>query len=256
MKPESAIIRQAKRDWRYFQEAIVASEEQTGALLKEYKESGVWKEHYKTWTDACVPLNISRRQADQLIADEVAIRRESPNEVHKEDEKALRRVEAFRLEEPPEVPPWEQEDKPHIKTADEAFTRNGDIPKRTELIPWASKMMTLIDGMPFNQIHNKLESVDFKRFQSAVAELQAVLSPLLAEPPKEMCHCGCGLSAAMTQVLARAGVPCMGLTPQQAGLIISKLEGNEWKLPEAWAFCKNSGEWIERRFKGKKPAKL
>lgn len=137
------------------------------------------------------------------------------------------------------------------------WEQNGSAPKtpkRVELIPWAAKVMTLLDNRPHNQIHNKLSPADIKTFESAVAGIEATLRPLLVEPEKELCHCGCGLSAAMTQVLARAGVPCMGLTSRQAGLIISKLEANEWKLPEAFAFAKNSGEWIERRFKGKKAA--
>jgi hypothetical protein len=55
----------------------------------------------------------------------------------------------------------------------------------------------------------------------------------------------------MCEILFRVGVPSQGLTAGQAGMIVGKLKANEWKLPAAFAFLKNEGEWIERQFAGK-----
>ena len=52
--------------------------EREGAVLKEYKDGGSWKEHYKTWRDACEPLGKSKRQIDRLIQEEVESRTECP----------------------------------------------------------------------------------------------------------------------------------------------------------------------------------
>lgn len=113
--PTTTITQKAQKDWQFYQRAIIESEVHTGALLKEYKEGGTWRHHYKTWTDACVPLNISRSQVNKLIADHIAISSESPNEIKKQDEKALQKVEQARQEEP---------EKPRIKTADEVLADN------------------------------------------------------------------------------------------------------------------------------------
>lgn len=67
------------------------------------------------------------------------------------------------------------------------------------------------------------------------------------------CKCGCGLTVGLCEALFRLGVPSQGLTMGQAGLLISKAEANDWVLPEAFAFARNKGEWIERRWQGKKP---
>lgn len=120
--PPPAIVQPAKRDWKYYEGAITASEAMTGKLLKEYKEGGTWKEQYKTWTDACVPLNISRRQADRLISEDISIRTECPNESTKQDEKALKKLEQSRPS-----PREEEPEKPRVKTADEVISENGHV---------------------------------------------------------------------------------------------------------------------------------
>lgn len=110
--PRIAIVQPAK-DWRYYEATIIKMEENTGRTLKEYKESGVWRDHYKSWAAACEPLQISRRRADELIKEEDESRRKSPVVADKQDKKelaALKKVEQAREEEP---------EKPHIRTADE-----------------------------------------------------------------------------------------------------------------------------------------
>ena len=70
IKGKPAIIEPAVRkakDWRYYETTITTMHELEGAVLKEYKEGGSWREHYKTWRDACVPLGKSRSQIDRLI---------------------------------------------------------------------------------------------------------------------------------------------------------------------------------------------
>lgn len=114
-----AIVEQAK-DWRYYEQAILHSEEHTGKLYREYKEGGAWKTQYKTWEAACVPLGKSRRQVDRLINDEVEIsqnRTECPKPADKKEQKALSQVEKAR-EVTPE-PEKEEEEKPAVHSADE-----------------------------------------------------------------------------------------------------------------------------------------
>lgn len=140
-----AIVQKAKRDWKFYQSAILKLDEDRGKLLHEYKEGGTWKEHYKTWVDACVPLNISARQADRLIQLEVSIRTECPNVDDKKEEKALSQVEKAR-EATPE-PEKEEDEKPAVHSADEAKPEpakphtNGHQPKqngkpKTQLPIW------------------------------------------------------------------------------------------------------------------------
>ena len=76
----SAIVQSAK-DWRYYESTIIQNEESNGAIYLEYQSSGAWKDHYKTWEEACVPLGKSRRQIDRLIKSEKDIRTECPNVV-------------------------------------------------------------------------------------------------------------------------------------------------------------------------------
>ena len=80
------------KDWRYYENAIVHGQKLTAALLKEYKEGGSWKEHYKTWRDACVPLGKSKRQIDRLIQEEDESRTECPTEPLSETAKTLATV--------------------------------------------------------------------------------------------------------------------------------------------------------------------
>lgn len=115
------IVEKATKDWRFYQQAIISSEERTGELLREYKEGGTWKQHYKTWTDACVPLNISRSQSNRLIAESVAISAECANDSNKQDEKALKKVEKAR-----ERPGEEEPEKSRVKTATEVIAENAE----------------------------------------------------------------------------------------------------------------------------------
>ena len=69
----AAIVQPAvkvSKDWRYYENAIVHGQELTAALLKEYKDGEVWREHYKTWREACEPLGKSTSQIDRLIKEE------------------------------------------------------------------------------------------------------------------------------------------------------------------------------------------
>ena len=79
VKGKPPIVQTAK-DWRYYETTITHMHEVEGAVLKEYKEGGSWKEHYKTWRDACVPLGKSKRQIDRLIQEEDESRTECPTE--------------------------------------------------------------------------------------------------------------------------------------------------------------------------------
>jgi len=66
-------IVQAAKDWRYYESTIIRNEQLNAALLKEYKEGGAWREHYKTWRDACEPLGKSRSQVNRIIQEEAEI---------------------------------------------------------------------------------------------------------------------------------------------------------------------------------------
>lgn len=248
----SAIVQQAKKDWRYYEGRIVALDEDRGKLLKEYKEGSTWKEHYKTWTDACVPLDISRRQADRLIESEELFRTECPNVVHKKEEVALKKVEQAR-----NIPHEPELEKPRVKTADEVIAEQREpekpwaktveeLPKRVDMHKWSLRLKALFDDMPKSEIHNKLTPESIKTFEGSITALRSLLPDLL-----ELCKCGCQLSASMSELLWRYGIPCMGLTPEYAGMIRRKLEENEWRLPLWLEFAKNKGEWEERKFAGK-----
>jgi len=63
---QPAIVEAAK-DWRYYENAILQHEKVGAKLYLEYKDSGAWKAHYKTWRDACEPLGKSRSQINKLI---------------------------------------------------------------------------------------------------------------------------------------------------------------------------------------------
>jgi hypothetical protein len=70
MYTRSPAIVEAAKDWRYYESTIIRNNEMNAAMLKEYKEGGAWKAHYKTWRDACEPLGKSRSQIDRLIQSE------------------------------------------------------------------------------------------------------------------------------------------------------------------------------------------
>lgn len=139
--------------------------------------------------------------------------------------------------------------------------KNGHVQPEEIKLPlemgrWASKLLGLIENMPKCRIHNKLSPANIKVFESSIASLQLVLVELLPqEVPKEPCKCGCGLSPKVCHELFKVGVPSIGLTVGQAGIIMRKLNENERRLPMYFEFLRNEGEWIERKFKGKPPQK-
>lgn len=121
-----AIVEQAK-DWRYYEQMIATSEEMTGKLYKEYKDSGVWKQKYKTWTEACEPLGKSRSQVNRIIAQEVLESgAECANVSDKKEQKALSEVEAAREEKP------QEEEKPAVHSADESKPENNGKAKSSK----------------------------------------------------------------------------------------------------------------------------
>lgn len=126
----AAIVQPATRNWHFYESAILKLDDQQGTLLKEYKLGGTWKERYKTWTDACVPLNLSRREIDRLIEKETFSRTECPNVDNKKEEAALKKVEQARPPKPTEAAPPaipdflktdEELEKPRVKTAQESI---------------------------------------------------------------------------------------------------------------------------------------
>lgn len=146
---------------------------------------------------------------------------------------------------PAPEPLWEQDEpeKPWAKAV-------ADLPKRVDMHAWSLKLRTLLEDMPKSEIHNKLTKENIKAFEGGVTALRGLLPELL-----ELCKCGCGLSAAMSEMLFRHGVPCMGLTVKYAGMIRRQLEKNQWRLPLWLEFAKNKGEWEERKFAGKQKNK-
>lgn len=117
-----AIVQAAEvqKDWRYYEQTILNAEQNVGKLYREYKECGAWKEHYKTWADACEPLGKSRSQVDRLIHNVEEISAECAKVDHKKEQKALSQVEQAREE------PQEEEEKPAVHSADE---KKRDEPK-------------------------------------------------------------------------------------------------------------------------------
>lgn len=211
-----AIVQPAavKKDWKFYEDAISNSEAFTGLLYEEYRDGKTWKEQYKTWEDACVPLGKSRRQVDRIIAKDNQKRTECPNTETQQEQNALSQVEQAREEEP---------EKPRVKTARESMA-DAAYAEREEA----------------NQV--PLECP------------KCLGSGWIGVKPKEVsepCKCGCDLTVNVCQTLAEHGVPSIGLTTGQAGLLMGKIKANEWKLPKAFEFAKNDGEWLERKFKGK-----
>lgn len=62
-----AMIRAAK-DIAYYESRLKQNAEERSALMLEYKESGVWKEKYLTWQEACDAMDISKSQANRIVA--------------------------------------------------------------------------------------------------------------------------------------------------------------------------------------------
>lgn len=233
-----------------------------------------YKEKFTTWDEACLQIYGVHRQAVHKRVTQICDRILSPvgdNLLDKANatvslkhmEKAdlscvpieIREsvVEHIHDAHKPHVPhetiiePDEPE-KPHIQTADE---ERAPMPKPSlALSGWAFKLVELFDKCPRTEFVVKTDLETRKVIDNGIASLRAALSPFLPKPP-ELCKCGCGLPAQVSETLFRAGVPCAGLTRGQAGMLISKIQSNNWKLPEAFAFTRNDGEWIERQFKGK-----
>jgi hypothetical protein len=113
------------KDWVYYECLIVASEENTGRIFREYKQSGVWRQQYKTWAAACVPLGKSRSQVDRIIQDEStssALCAESSYKQDKKESESLKQVEeARKASDPTKTEEEEQEEpeKPAVHSADE-----------------------------------------------------------------------------------------------------------------------------------------
>lgn len=117
-----AIVQLAARNWSFYEKAIIQLDDHKGKMLKEYKESGVWKEHYKSWAAACVPFELSRRRCDELIQMEVGGKPPAkPNKSDKTEEESLKQVEKAREETKEEEP-----EKPAVHSADE---KKQDEPK-------------------------------------------------------------------------------------------------------------------------------
>lgn len=139
------IVQQAKKDWRFYQQAIIASEENTGKLLREYKEGGTWRQEYKSWEAACVPLNISRSQSNRLIAEDIKRSEDGAScagvadKTDKKEQKALSQVEAARQEEP---------EKPRVKTAPEELAEQAEKNGHAE----PAKPKTTENGKPKSQL--------------------------------------------------------------------------------------------------------
>ena len=91
IKGKPAITQEAK-SWRVYEMTIIHNEEVNAKILVEYKESGAWRERYKTWRDACEPLGLSRRRIDELIQEESESRRKPPIAPLSEVEETLETV--------------------------------------------------------------------------------------------------------------------------------------------------------------------
>lgn len=135
----AAIVQPAARNWQFYESTLLKMDENKGKMLDEYKNGGTWRERYKTWIDACVPLNLSVRHIDRLIERERFIKTECPNVDHKKESVALKQVEEARptkaTEAPPAIPDFlktdEELEKPRVKTAQESIAdtaaKNGHV---------------------------------------------------------------------------------------------------------------------------------
>lgn len=107
------------KDWQFYETEILKSRDNLGKILKEYKESGTWKEHYKSWAAACVPFSVSKRWANELIQIEQGGGPPTlADKSTKKEQKALSQVEKSR-EYSPETEEKEDEEKPAVHSADE-----------------------------------------------------------------------------------------------------------------------------------------
>lgn len=108
-----AIIVRAKRSNAYYEKALetcnMLHEQEHGRILKEWKESGAWKEKYDTWDDAAkVGAGISSRHANRIIAQFEESQAVIGHDVRK-------RLDKVKEEFPPE--PEEDDEKPAVRAA-------------------------------------------------------------------------------------------------------------------------------------------
>jgi hypothetical protein len=154
----SAIVQKAEKDWRFYESALIKMDTDKGLMLQEYKEGEAWKKHYTSWEDACVPLDISKRQADRLIEQhKVKSGTECPTSSDKKESAALKQVEKAREPKPAEPEPDKEEDeKPAVHSADEPATSGHAKPKengkpKSRLAIWSELEQTLF-GRAINRI--------------------------------------------------------------------------------------------------------
>lgn len=126
------------------------------------------------------------------------------------------------------------------------------IPASLDLPYWTKKILDLFEAFPKSQLYNKLTPEKMKRFDDCLASFYSVLSEFIPQSPvKEKCNCGCALSPKVCHILFEAGVPSIGLTVGEGGFVMGLLSKNEWKLPGSFAYLRNPGEWLERKWRKK-----
>lgn len=132
------------------EEAYRHTQEYAG-ILKDFKESGSWKEKYKTWAAACEhAMDISKTYANKLIRELESgqlptVGQVESNRTHKKEEAALKQIESAREEEPQEEP-----EKPRVKSADEVKADNAQKNGHTEKPKTHAKPTD--NGKPKNQL--------------------------------------------------------------------------------------------------------
>lgn len=151
--PAIAIVQPAK-DWRYYETSIIKLDESRGKMLKEYKESNVWREKYKTWTDACVPLDMSRSHANALIAEETSISRLSATEPTTQKKETLKTLAKL-----PGPPREEEPEKPHIRTADEVIASNGESERESTKPPMDGSGCVVPQSLLANDLRDRIKEV-------------------------------------------------------------------------------------------------
>lgn len=122
-RPPAFIQPAALRNCAYYEQRLDAIEQQStrakGEVLKEWKESGTWKEKYKTWAEACeFAASMTKSWANRLIADvsarpvplsaldtekakEVAPNESRPEDNHQPESKPSKQETVKELPKPP-----------------------------------------------------------------------------------------------------------------------------------------------------------
>lgn len=226
--PKIAIMQPAipVKDWRYYEKTIIAMEDGAGKLYKEYKDGETWRAQYKTWEDACVPLDKSRRQVDRIILKQVdghadflaktTNRTECPNTTPQQKKETLQSIAKL-----PNPPQEEEPEKPRIKTADEELAETTPpmdasgclVPQHllairerheevTQAAYWASKLKALWESIQNESdplfAHAK-NSGTVGTFMNGAASMHATLRECLPEvvcpqcqAKSKTCHTCCG----------------------------------------------------------------